>query len=199
MCSTALITRFISDRKQKNRIVEDRYVAILAMRGMKVNDPDYEVGYSFGLNDNSLSIDFYNEWDMSASVSTHMIKIFKEFHQNISKSEFRFLRTCGFCFKYEMLSRPITMDLKESTYSSIEKQTESFVFVLPTIEDKRFIRLDNHLHWNKSDLWWWRSDMDYRMSWPLKTDCSHRIDLPFIPFISKEETGERLNKLILFS
>ncbi len=199
MCGTALVTKFISDRKQKNRLENDRYSAILVMRGMRSCEPDYEVGYSFGLQDNSLSIEFYNEWDMKNHASSYMVKIFKEFHKNISKSEFRFLRTCGFCFKYEMRSFRIDLDLKTATYSSIEPSTESFVFTLPSEGEKRYIRLDNHVQWGKSDLWWWRSDMDYRLDWPLRSNCNNRLDLSPIPFISKEETGRRLSNLITFS
>lgn len=203
MCGTALITRFISDRKQKNRLIEDSFVAVLVMRGMRSCEPDYEVGYHFGLKDNSLSIEFYNEWDMSNNASMYMVKIFKDFHKNVSNTKFKFIRTCGYCFKYELVSKPINIDLKSSTYSTVEKSTESFVFMLPLDDDKRYIRLDNHFEWNKSDLWWWRNDfrkdMDYRLSWALKHNCSHRLDLPLIPFVSKEETGRRLNNLITFS
>lgn len=199
MCGSALITKFISDRKQKHRFIDNKYAAILVMRGMRSCEPDYEVGYHFGLEDNSLSIEFYNEWNMSASASMYMIKIFKEFHKNLANTKFKFLRTCGFCFKYELISQPISIDLKRANYSSVIPSTESFVFTLPGGEDRRYIRLDNHLEWNKSDLWWWRSDMDYRLDWSLKTNCSHRFDLPLIPFVSNEETGRRLSNLITFS
>lgn len=199
MCGTALITKFISDRKQKNRLIDNKYAAILTMRGMRSCEPDYEVGYHFGLADNSLGIEFYNEWDMSGSATMYMIKIFKDFHKNLSKTTFRFIRTCGFCFKYELISKPIWIDLKDAKYSSIDLSTESFIFTLPTSEDNRYIRLDNHIEWQTSDLWWWRDNMDYRMDWPLKRNCSHRLELPLIPFVSKEDTGRRLSNLITFS
>jgi hypothetical protein len=199
MCGTSLITKFISDRKQKNRTIEDKYAAILVMRGMRSCEPDYEVGYHFGLRDNSVSIEFYNEWDMSASASMYMVKIFKDFHKNLANTKFKFLRTCGFCFKYEMMSKPINIDLKAATYSSIDLSTESFVFVMPGDEDKKYVRLDNHLEWGTSDMWWWRDKSDYRLDWSLKNNCSHRFDLPFIPFVSKDETGRRLSNLITFS
>ena len=199
MCNSALITRFISDRKQKNKIIENRYVAILVMRGMRSCEPDYEVGYSFGMQDNSLSIEFYNEWDMSGSASNYMVKIFKDFHKNMSNTKFRFIRTCGLCFKYELRSQPINIDLKTASYSSIDASTESFVFTTSTDVGFKFIRLDSHIEWNVSDLWWWRDEHDYKLEWPLKSTCSHRLALPYIPFISKEETNECLDKLILFS
>lgn len=203
MCGTALITKFISDRKQKSRLENDRYVAIMVMRGMRSCEPDYEAGYSFGMKDNSLSIEFYNEWDMSNHVSTYMIKIFRDFHKNMAASRLRFSRKCGFCFKYELRSQLVNIDLKKANYSSINLSSESFVFTIPAGEDKKFIRLDNHIEWNKSDMFWWRSDkdckLDYRLDWSPQNNCSHRFSLPLIPFISKEETGKRLSNLITFS
>lgn len=169
------------------------------MRGMRSCEPDYEVGYSFGMQDNSLSVEFYNEWDMSNHVSNYMVKIFRDFHKNISSTRFRFLRTCGFCFKYELRSQPISIDLKAASYSSIDLATESFVFSTPIDNGFKFIRLDNHMEWNTSDMWWWRDEHDYKLDWPLKSTCSHRINLPFLPFSSKEETGKRLNNLITFA
>jgi hypothetical protein len=151
------------------------------------------------MKDSSLSVEFYNEWDMSRFASNYMVKIFKDFHKNISSTKFRFIRTCGFCFKYELRSQPISLDLKEASYSSIEPSTESFVFTTPTDEGYKFARLDNHIEWNVSDLWWWRDEHDYKLEWPLKSTTSHRFALPYIPFQSKEETNERLAKLILFS
>lgn len=202
MCGTALITKFISDRKQKNKLIEDKYAAILVMRGMRSCEPDYEVGYHFGLIDYSVSIEFYNEWDMSASASMYMVKIFKEFHKNLSKTKFRFLRTCGFCFRYEMCSDLIDVDLKTSTYSSIVMKDEFFVFATPAEDGVKYVLLGNRFDDTapKSALCWWRTNRDdYRLHDPIPIKNNVRSGLSFIPFVSKEETGRRLNNLITFS
>ncbi len=200
MCGTALITRFISDRKQKNKMIEDRYVAVLVMRGMRSCEPDYEVGYSFGLKDNSLSIEFYNEWDMSNSASSHMIKIFREFHKNMSNTKFRFIRTCGFCFKYEMDSKPVDLDLRTATYTSIERDDETFVWSTKTEEGYKFILLDNYSDPDPhSEICSWRSEYDHKVEQPIPGRAAITRDLPQISFVSKEETGERLKKLLIFS
>lgn len=201
MCDTPLITKFISDRKQKNKTENDRYVAVLVMRGMRSCEPDYEVGYSFGMQDNSLSIEFYNEWDMSKSASNYMIKIFKDFHKNVAKSRFRFIRTCGMCFKYEMTSELIELDLKKAQYSSVEVHDESFVFTAETNEGYKFILLDNYVGDPdpRSELCWWRSTTDYRVEWAIPNNSSVKSGLSLIPFVSKQETFKRLNNLIIFS
>jgi hypothetical protein len=200
-CDTALITRFISDRKQKVRFEEGRFVAVLVMRGMRSCEPDYEVGYSFGLQDNSLSIEFYNEWDMRNHVTNYMIKIFKEFHKNMSSTKFRFIRACGFCYKYELDSELIDIDLKKSTYGPVDVCDESFVFTNITDDGYKFVLLDNHVGDPDptSELCWWRSSSDCKIEYPIPPHSSVRSGLPLIPFISKEETYERLSNLITFA
>ena len=201
MCETALITKFISERKQKSRLQDNRYVAILVMRGMRSCEPDYEVGYSFGLNDNSLSIEFINEWDMKNQATNYMMKIFKDFHKNVSKSGFRFIRTCGLCFKYEMSSELVELDLKKAEYSAIQVCDESFVFKTPTEDGFKYTLLDNYIGDvdPTSELCWWRSDMDYKIEYPIPKHSSVKSGLPLIPFLSKEETGKRISNLITFA
>jgi hypothetical protein len=202
ICDTALITRIDANRKQKTRIENDRHVSVMIMRGMGVNNPDYEVGYTFGYNDYSLGIEFYNEWNVSNYHTLHMMKIFKEFHNNIQRgtADFSFLRTCGFCFKYEMRTFRIDLNLEDASYSSISPSVESFIFTIPTEDEFKFIRLDNHIKWNESDLSWWRSsNKEYRIGWSDQNNYSRQLALPYIPFISKEETEKRLSTLIIFS
>jgi hypothetical protein len=199
MCGTPLVTKF-SARKQKSRLENGRYVSIMIMKGMRSCEPDYEVGYSFGIDDNSLMIEFYNEWDMSNHASMYMCKIFKEFHANMKASAHRFVRTCGFCFKYEMDSKPVELDLRNGNYASIEKDDETFVWSAKTEEGYKFILLDNYSDPNpRSEICSWRSEIDYRVEQPAPPRANITRDLPQIPFLSKEETGERLKKLLVFS
>lgn len=199
MCGTSLITNFISDRKQKNRFENDKYVAKLVMRGMRSCEPDYEVGYHFGLRDNSLSIEFYNEWDMSASASMYMVKIFKDFHKNMANTKFKFVRSCGFCFHYEMLSGPIDINLKSSTYGDVIPFKESFIFTTQTEENNKVVLLENNIEKSSSNLYWWRDEGNVRIGWTQPFRSSKITELPLIPFISKEETNRRLNTLITFA
>lgn len=199
MCGTALITKF-SSRKQKCKLENDRYISVFVMKGMRSCEPDYEVGYSFSMEYNSFMVEFYNEWDMSNHASTYMCKLFKQFHANAMTGCHRFIRTCGFCFKYEMDSKPISLDLHTSTFNSIEKEDESFVWSTKTDEGYRFMLLDNYGDPNPaSEVATWRSENDYRIEQPLPGRSCITKDLPQIPFVSKEETGERLKKLLIFS
>jgi len=199
MCGTALVTKF-SARKQKSKLENDRYISVMVMKGMRSCEPDYEVGYSFGIRDNSLMIEFYNEWDMSRHASTYMCNLFKQFHANMRTAAHRFIRTCGFCFKYEMDSKPVDLDLRTATYSIVEKDDETFVWSAKTEEGYKFILLDNYSDPGPlSEICSWRSETDYRVDHPAPSRANITRNLPQIPFISKEETGERLKKLLIFS
>lgn len=198
MCGTALITKF-SSRKQKVKLIDDRFVAVFIMKGMRSCEPDYEVGYSFGIQDDSLAIEFYNEWDMRNHASKYMCDLFKKFHANQNVGH-RFIRTCGFCYKYEMDSKPVKLDLKAATFSSIEKDDETFVWSTKTEEGYKFMLLDNYCDPNPySEVCTWRSENDYRVEYAIPGGKYIVKDLPQIPFLSKEETGERLKKLLIFS
>jgi hypothetical protein len=130
-----------------------------------------------------------------------MVKIFRDFHKNVSKTRFRFLRTCGFCFKYEITSEMIDLDLKEAKYSQIDVCDESFVFVTPTDEGHKFILLDNHVGDPNptSELCWWRSSSDYKIEYPIPRNSCVKSGLTLIPFSSKDDTSKRLNNLITFA
>lgn len=201
MCGTALITKFNS-RKQKCKLEDNRFISVFVMKGMSVNDQDYEVGYSFSMEDNSFMVEFYNEWDMRNHASMYMCNLFKKYHANLSAGRplHRFIRTCGFCFKYEMDSKPIGLDLKTCTFGSIEKDDETFVWSTKTDEGFKFMLLDNYCDPNPySEVCTWRSEHDYRVENPIPSGKFIVKELPQIPFISKEETGNRLRKLLIFS
>lgn len=204
MCGTGLVTKFDAGRKSKSKLENDRFIAVLVMRGMRSCEPDYEVGYSFGMNDNSLAIEFYNEWDMRNHASTYMCKLFKQFHNNMKGIRWTFTRTCTFCNKYEISTKPIEMDLKKATITSLEVRDETFVWAFPAEEGQhKYVLLENHRNDCDtefiSELCWWRSDSDYRVEHPVPHSYSIKKDLPLIPFISKEETGKRVNNLLIFS
>lgn len=211
ICDSGLITKFISDRKQIFRYNEDRFVAVHTLRGMKVNQQDYQVGYSFGLNDNSFCVEFYTEWNTHEQVPLHLIDKFKEFHKNVSVIRYRFSRRCNFCNQYMLRSAPINIDLKTGTINSVEISFEAFVWASAIqgeykVEGCKVIMLGNlyppEYNNTTSELRWWRttdsevgSVFDSTFPYP----HSELIGLPQIPFVSKEETYKRLNNLITFA
>lgn len=200
-CHLPLINKFISSRKQKIRFENDRLMIIIPIKGLRPTDPDYEAGYSFSLKDNSFAIEFYCEEDRYERISRYMRETFKEFHKNLSATKFRFIRACGFCFKYEVNSNIVDIDLKKSQYSSLNVYNESFLFTNKTSDDYKFILLNNRTEdaGSASDLCWWKSSTDHRIEYTIPANANVKNDLQLIKFVSKEETAARLNNLIIFS
>jgi hypothetical protein len=204
LCDTTLITQFISFRKQKNKFIENRLVFVFVMKEMKLNQSDYEIGYSFNIDDNTFQIEFYNEWDQTNQVGVHMLNKFKEFHKNLGAC--RFYRRCTFCNRYCMTSTSFTLDFKRQIFNhQIPFGNDYEVFGLTTPVEGGFnivilCNFEKSGLVKKSDVQWFRSDkeesarLDHSMPPRYST-----IEVDYIPFVSKEETSKRLNKLLLFA
>jgi hypothetical protein len=78
---------------------------------------------------------------------------------------------------------------------------ESFGLSIPTENGFKIMHLSNfHMVEEESQLTWFRADSESqaRLDWSLPNNRSEKR-LPFIPFVSKEETTKRLNNLITFA
>lgn len=204
ICDTALITRFISQRKQKIKIENDRLVAVFVMKSMRVNQPDYEIGYSFDLDNNNFMVEFYSEWDHHGQVPMHLIDKFKEFHKNLGPC--KFYRKCTFCNRYSKSSIFFNLDFKKQKidtqlWNGIETAYESFGLSIPSEAGAKIIHLSNfHITEPHSRILWFRADDESyaRLDWSIPPKHSEK-KLDLIPFVSKEETTKRINNLLTFA
>lgn len=209
ICDTALITQFISTRKQKTKFIEDKLAAIFVMKEMKLNQPDYEVGYVFDMDSNTFHIEFYNEWDQTNQVGVHMLDKFKDFHKNLGVC--KFIRRCSSCNRYTMTSTHFQLDFKQGTFAAPNPRVpfgnayESFGLTIPLPGDEGYniVMLSNFElggYSKKSNIRWWRGESEdsARLDYTLPQRYSS-VDVDYIPFVSKEETTKRLSKLILFA
>lgn len=204
ICDTALVTQFISSRKQKIKIVDNRLMVIFVMKGMRVNQPDYEVGYSFDLDSNHFMVEFYSEWDHHGQVPMHLIDKFKEFHKNLG--DCKFYRRCTFCNRYAKSSTIFNLDFRNQKmdhkiWDGVQTAYESFGLTIPVDNGFKIMHLSNYyLLRPQSDLIWFRSDSESsaRLDYSLPNRREEK-KLDLIPFISKEDTTKRLNNLIIFT
>lgn len=204
ICNTALITQFISSRKQKIKLENDRLVVVFVMKSMSVNQPDYEVGYAFNTKDNTFHIEFYSEWDHYKHVPMHMIDKFKEFHKNLGPG--RFYRKCVFCSRYAKSTVPFTLDFKTQKidtglWETMICGTESFGLAIPAEKGFKIMMLNNYYFGEeRSQLIWFRADSENaaHVDWTAPVGSSAK-KLPLIPFVSKEETTKRINNLLTFA
>lgn len=202
MCDTQLITRFISSRQQTTRFIDNRFVAIHTMRALKNDQHDYQVGYSFSLDDDSFYVEFYTEWDTANMVPLHLIDKFKEFYKNTNGPNYRFARHCMFCHKYICYSSTVNINLKTCRTGDLHQEMESFIFMLPGDNGYRAIKLSNRMSPDlSSELRWWKTDSEgyAKIDSAIPPNHSVRTGLSYIPFVSKEKTRDRVNGLITFS
>lgn len=209
ICDTSLITNFISNRKQKIKIENDKFVVIFVMKALRTNQQDYEVGYAFNPLDNTFSIEFYSEWDNTNHVPMHLIEKFREFHNNLLSTTSgigRFIRKCTFCNRYTKSSTHFNLDLKNSKldtllWDGLQIAYESFGLSIPAEDGHKIIHLSNfHVPQPQSRIMWFRADKEdhTRLDWTLPAKYSE-VTVPLVPFISKEETTKRVNNLLTFA
>lgn len=207
ICNTALVTQFISSRKQKIRFEDNRFVVIFVMKPMGVNQPDYEVGYSFNPNDNTFFIEFYSEWDHRKQVPVHMLEKFMDFHNNLmSEGSCKFYRRCTFCNRYSKASIPFKPQFKTGTldtgiFDGLQIAYESFGLTLPTEDGFKIMFLSNfHSPIEQSIIKWFRAEDESSARTDYMLPSKHlEVKLPLIPFVSKEETSRRVNNLLTFA
>lgn len=202
-CSEKLITHFHSTRRQSIKYYDNRTVVIFDMNGLNKTQVDYKVGYSFGLEDDSFQIEFFTDDGTIYfnAVSSDMMKKFMEFHRNLGM-QYSFYRTCTFCKKYSYNSNRFGLNFKSQKTEEVSLAHESFAFALPAAEGaSKVIILSNKYLFESpiSEVHFWRGlpeDANYDRPYP---PGHQMLILPFIPFVSVQETAHRINSLLIFS
>jgi len=203
-CNEKLITYFHSTRKQTIRYEDNRLVAIFDMNGLNKTQVGYKVGYSFSLEDDSFQIEFFTDEGTIYfnAITTGMLEKFKEFHRNLG-GKYSFSRKCTFCKKYSYNSKIFELNFKGSHSEEISLAHESFAFALPAAEGaSKVIILSNKYPFEClpiSEVHFWRGlpeDANYDRPYP---PGQQLLVLPFIPFVSVQETANRINSLLTFS
>jgi hypothetical protein len=202
-CSEKLVTYFHSTRRQTIKYDDNRIIAIFDMNSLNKTQVNYKVGYSFCLEDNSFQIEFFTDDGTIYfnAINTDMMKKFMEFHRNLG-GRYSFSRKCTFCKKYTYSSKQFGLNFKTSQTEDTSLAHESFAFALSTTEGaSKVIILSNKYLFDSpiSEIHFWRGlpeDANYDRPYP----PGHQLlVLPFIPFVSIQETANRINGLLIFS
>jgi hypothetical protein len=207
VCSSPLITYLHSQKRQSIRYEEGRMVVIFPLHSLKGKSNDHKVGYSFGLEDSSYHIEFYDKemkrLDREAPPS--LIKKFKQLNSNLG--DYKFYRQCESCKRYNYASNYFKLNLKNNQLAPWELRSEYFGLIqnYGGAQDDRYrvYRLLNYYYnvgEGESFLSYWitKNAFDAMAN---HTQPSHAtsLHLPLIRFISQEETIKRIKKLIIFS
>ena len=200
ICDTPLVTGFHSNKQQSIRYEGNSMKVMFFLHPLTKHQKRYRVAYHFNIVDHSFSIEFYMP-DGSArfeSIPDFLRLRFLEFHKNLK--EFKFFRGCTFCLQYAYTTKFFKIDLKQVICEPLEVWSEEVGLVHPLADGHRIYRMYNMYGDKKSTILVWNgvpSEAAINLGYSPKRVS--RMDLPLIPFVSKEETINRLNNLIVFS
>jgi hypothetical protein len=210
LCQASLSTYLQSTRSQTIRYESDRMIVIFPLLSLnKRQCKNYNIGYSFGLHDNSFCIEFYSDdrAKFDDNIPIHLINKFLAFNKNLKG--YHFYRTCRSCKSYYYASNWFGLSLKDCSISCEEEfcaAEEYFGFIQTTsLDNERPYRiyklLNNYLpSKNCSRLTFLDSVLPYdaHANWTLPQDA-RSIGLPLIPFVNSKDTLDRIKNLVAFS
>jgi hypothetical protein len=217
ICDNRLSLYFRSKRKQTIRYdLPNKLIAsfdLFAYSGFKEEEP-YRVSYVIDMRSGDFHAEFFNKnWKLLDPVPLKIIERFKDFEENVGK--YRFYRSCKKCgYMYE--SNLCKCDGSSSNLGNIEIMTESFkilrtqndgtlkILKLLNIYDRE-ISLIDYKKYLKKDLEDRNINIDELLNRgattlaPVEPLTHDVIQTHLIKFITKEETFNRINKLLIFS
>lgn len=183
------------------------------MDGLTPKQKDYKIGFSFGIHDQSIHIEFYdkNGIDRIELLHKSILDRFKKLNENLSlikttkesmeDATYRVYRSCRLCRRYEYSSGGFSICLNKQKYEDLAIASEYFGLTQKIDNGYKVYRLFNYYTANISKLMFGR----FEHEWIVDLDAGsppERLDTiqtPIIDFVSAEETAARLNTLIIFS
>lgn len=155
---------------------------------------DFKVGYSFGLDDNSLLIEFYSKDEkvMNDRVPMFLIDRFRSLNDNLGF--YRFYKICP-CDNYGCRTQDFLLKAI-GTIPPIKLINEFWTLKYKESDGHRkVINFINDYSSKQSEISF-RTEEDYDK---LNYDSENSFTIPLIPFVSVEETSNRLRKFLTFS
>jgi hypothetical protein len=209
ICQAPLTTYLHSSKKQGIKWEDGRMVIVFPLYSLdKKKTSDYKVGYSFHLTENQFCIEFYTKEGLRIEKDTqfHLINRFKSLNENLKN--YKFYRQCNGCKRYQYSSdifkfnfKTFSLDFEENFIVSSE-----YLGLIQTMKTGsktpfRIYRLDNFYAKIEMGtcLTYWNSLYPHG----ILSDCAvpdnaRYVILPLIPFISEEDTLNRIKKLLVF-
>lgn len=209
ICDDPLTVTFHSERRQKIRYQDDRLLILFPLDKIKKHQQNYKVGYSLGLDDNSLGVEFYtmNEERYCNNSPLFLITRFKELDQNLQ--DYKIYKHCHSCNSYNYASDYMTLDYKKCSFGELTIHTEYVIVTKPANNGLKVFKLLNYYKSKETFLNYGivPTKAHYNLLSPKyivgsgvkSLDLDNNIHTSLIPFTSPDEVANRLDKLILFS
>jgi hypothetical protein len=203
ICGKQLKLMFHSDRRQKINYIDDRVAITFSMGSpLSKNEKVYDIIFFIDPISGSFFIDFFSvNGKKFENVPIPLIRKFLTFNKNLGA--YAFYKYCADeCYTYS--SDYFDLDLKKSKIPDLTIQKEFFVLSREILDGYRTFKLVNNYHSNKSILSIHKMIKDLSVTNDNVVEYydefkSEVLITNLIKFISKEDTIERLNKLLVFS
>lgn len=207
ICNDKLSTFFHSEKQQSFKYEEDRMVVIFRMDGLKKHQINYKVGYSFGPEDNSWQVEFYNQDGIRFEKDSpyHLMDKFRELNKNLGLYKFYRVCTAPKCHRYNYSTNQFSLKYKRHNIGDLSIKTEYIGMTMPTENGYKIFKLLNeYASPSRSTVVYGKHKEESiaRDDWGMHNPPLDNLDIlqtHIIKFSSKEETMERINKLIIFS
>lgn len=169
---------------------------VFDLKSIKRGQKNYKIEFVINRHTNSFYIEFYNK-DMTPfdnQVPLFLLKRFEDFSDN--QGYFRFYKYCDGCSKYNFQSQYFKLDYKNQTIEQTNIEIENFTFIEIDGNQRKMTKMTNY--YQDKATWITRAQNNLEDREDL-LDFHDPICVSIIPFISKEETLNRINTLLVFS
>lgn len=218
LCEAPLTTYLHSTKKQSIKWESGRMVVVFPLhRKGQIGGYDYKVGYSFDLTNNNFSIEFYDKDGLriEKAIAPHLMDKFKALDKNLKT--YRFYRKCNGCQKYHYSSGVFRLDLKTATLrfrdglfvsseyfgliQAMERgsKTPYRIYRVLNIYDPGPDITKQHTNYGTHLTYWNAATPNGVLSDQTIPNEAAYLNLPLIPFVSSDDTLERIKKLLVFS
>lgn len=201
ICDNQNLTLCMGEHKNKaaHRYEENRLLIIRNMKGLRKNDKSYKIGYSLGLTDNSIMIEFYTKDDIIFnSVPITLLLKFKEINKNINKHVL--VKSCASCHRYSYISNYFDIDYITNIIDFAVVREHYGLSKLIKRDKYHIYQMINNYNVNETEInCYVASSTFYAMLLNQILIPTTKLKFPFMKFTTRDEVVNRLEKLMVFS
>ena len=179
---------------------DDRLIIYHSLKPLRASGSKFKVGYSFGLEDNSRYIDFFEDKLCLEDIPNHLIIKFKDLNRNLK--DMRFHQTCSIvsCRNYWRESQKINKNMGEPFLEGGPRADhEYYIFNLPVEGGCRIYELVNFYSEDCSYLYFGfhtQEHIDQGIPVPLQY---MKLPLVVISSTDTDKILEKIKTIVLFS
>jgi hypothetical protein len=205
-CGNPLTTSFHSQRKQKIRYEDGRFIILFDLADIGHNRADYKVGYSIGLEDNSFQAEFYtyNQIRFDDETPLFLILKFQRLEKNLGTH--KIYRHCITCDRYHYESNIIEIDYKKCSIGDLTVNVEFCFMILSIDEGFKVYKVLNLYSMGTTSINYGKVlinniiyETDPKLIKLRDYLMPEFIQTGIIPFTTHDDTVNRVAKLITFS